>query len=379
MKVSENRVDTFPNNFHIVDLTTKLLELLQAAEAAKHNSQVSSSVGFETETRPKSIRCNNYQSCMRHSHIHYGLTKKKKFLFIMLTLIVLFVCFRVFVTKANHPAKTPKTQKRLPMLKLKCNTGILWPFGIAIINTSDMIITDYRLNGSLHIYNRVGTFQYKTRSYSLPFNILPLPEGKLLVTDQANIHVLAVSTFKTVQKLPMVLCWGLALNRNRSIIAAACIGSKAERSRGYVVLLKPDGTIIKKIDRFNGQKLFKVPRFCAFTSKDHLLVTDESDTKNPLTVLSPEGVPLYTYGSKGSGEGQLRIPTGVCVDRYDNIIIADSDNHRIHLLNRDGKFVKYVVTKRDGLRYPLAVAINNEGDLVVTQLKGEVKVFKYVV
>ena len=48
-------------------------------------------------------------------------------------------------------------------------------------------------------------------------------------------------------------------------------------------------------------------------------------------VFTSEGKFLYSFGSKGEGNGQFNGPTGVAVDSMDNIIVADWGNSRLQV------------------------------------------------
>lgn len=55
--------------------------------------------------------------------------------------------------------------------------------------------------------------------------------------------------------------------------------------------------------------------------------------------------PLFTYGDVyGSGPNQVKCPWGVCIDFYGNILIADSDNKRLHVLDHNGKLLNHIKT-----------------------------------
>jgi sugar lactone lactonase YvrE len=64
-------------------------------------------------------------------------------------------------------------------------------------------------------------------------------------------------------------------------------------------------------------------------------------------------------GKKGSGPGELQIPHGVAVDAQGRIVVADSDNKRVSVFDKDGRFVKAIaapsrggiVTTADGTIY----------------------------
>ncbi|GAB1601568.1 E3 ubiquitin-protein ligase TRIM56-like [Argonauta hians] len=77
------------------------------------------------------------------------------------------------------------------------------------------------------------------------------------------------------------------------------------------------------------------------------------------------------FGEFGTLNAQFTEPSGVAVNAQNDIIIADTNNHRIQIFNKDGRF-KFQFGecgKRDGqLLYPNRVAIaKSSGDIVVTE------------
>ena len=45
-------------------------------------------------------------------------------------------------------------------------------------------------------------------------------------------------------------------------------------------------------------------------------------------------------GKKGKGDGQFNYPSGVTLDSKGNIIVADTNNHRIQIFNAQGQFLR---------------------------------------
>lgn len=77
------------------------------------------------------------------------------------------------------------------------------------------------------------------------------------------------------------------------------------------------------------------------------------------------------FGEFGVMEGQFTEPSGVAVNAQNDIIVADTNNHRIQIFDREGRF-KFQFGecgKRDGqLLYPNRVAVvKTTGDIVVTE------------
>nr|CAG4651623.1 EOG090X01W2 [Triops cancriformis] len=77
------------------------------------------------------------------------------------------------------------------------------------------------------------------------------------------------------------------------------------------------------------------------------------------------------FGEFGVMEGQFTEPSGVAVNAQNDIIVADTNNHRIQIFDKEGRF-KFQFGecgKRDGqLLYPNRVAVvRNSGDIIVTE------------
>lgn len=77
------------------------------------------------------------------------------------------------------------------------------------------------------------------------------------------------------------------------------------------------------------------------------------------------------FGEFGVMEGQFTEPSGVAVNAQNDIIVADTNNHRIQIFDKEGRF-KFQFGecgKRDGqLLYPNRVAVvRTSGDIIVTE------------
>lgn len=52
-----------------------------------------------------------------------------------------------------------------------------------------------------------------------------------------------------------------------------------------------------------------------------------------------KGMFLRKFGSKGSGPGQFEAPTGIAFNAADNLLVCDSQNHRVQVLTSQGEFI----------------------------------------
>ena len=74
------------------------------------------------------------------------------------------------------------------------------------------------------------------------------------------------------------------------------------------------------------------------------------------------------WGSAGSGSGQFRNPKGLGLDAEGNIYVADAHNHRIQVLDANGRFVRKwgsEGTQPGQFKEPWGVAVASNGDVYV--------------
>lgn len=81
----------------------------------------------------------------------------------------------------------------------------------------------------------------------------------------------------------------------------------------------------------------------AIIQSGEVVVTDGG--RHCVSIFSPSGDLIRSFGSHGSGEGQFRNPLGVAVDEKGNIVVADHWNHRIQMFTAEGKFLRAVGSK----------------------------------
>ena len=124
------------------------------------------------------------------------------------------------------------------------------------------------------------------------------------------------------------------------------------------------GTPIRTIDLLNN------PFGIALNQSGEVVVT--SSGWNCVSVFSPSGDKLRSFGTKGSCLGQFMRPGGVAVDGEGNILVADSENHRIQKFTAEGQFLTAVGTKGSG---PLQ--FNEVRDIAINTSNNKVYVVDY--
>jgi len=100
-------------------------------------------------------------------------------------------------------------------------------------------------------------------------------------------------------------------------------------------------------------------------NNDNLVISYES---NYVTVSDKDGN-TKTYGNSGYQCFKFNSPKGVFVDGDSNILVADSNNSQIKIIDKNGNFRKPIEIKCS----PLSVAVDYEGNVFVTTQHGILK------
>ena len=88
------------------------------------------------------------------------------------------------------------------------------------------------------------------------------------------------------------------------------------------------------------QELFNRPNAVAIATNGDIYVSDGYNNSR-VVHFNKEGKFIRIIGgTKGAEPGQLQLPHGVVVDSQGRILVADSDNKRIAVFNKDAKFVE---------------------------------------
>ena len=98
---------------------------------------------------------------------------------------------------------------------------------------------------------------------------------------------------------------------------------------------------------------------------------------NRIQKLTVTGEFLMTFGTKGSGDGQLCHAWGMCLSSNGNVYVTEYTNSRVQVFNPDGTFYYIIKGKGAGaLQHPQAVALDPSGNLHIADSSSKcVKVF----
>nr|XP_022318741.1 uncharacterized protein LOC111121668 isoform X2 [Crassostrea virginica] len=109
------------------------------------------------------------------------------------------------------------------------------------------------------------------------------------------------------------------------------------------------------------------PGFLCSTSSGDLLVLLTSDDLHQTKVVR------YS-GSTETQTIQLDHQVGITTDSRANILTSDSNNCRIHIIDQDGCFLRFI---HSGLLYPYGLCVDSQDNLFVAEISNKVKKLQY--
>lgn len=124
-----------------------------------------------------------------------------------------------------------------------------------------------------------------------------------------------------------------------------------------IKVLSPNGSEL--LQSFGDPYLYGSPSF-AVHHRDKFFVSYRE--KHRVMVFNDEGTFLFDIGAAGHGQEKLTSPLGLAIDKFNHLIVCDSDSSRLQVFTLDGRYV----TTISGFGSPEFAAVSKEGQLYVT-------------
>ena len=188
-----------------------------------------------------------------------------------------------------------------------------YPMSVTFNNTGDLTICD---SGDVFCFNESGRF----------------------IKNFVNDHLIKAGYINTAFDGRMLVC---------------------DWNDKTVKVLSPDGTEL--LQSFRAPGCNESP-WLALRHRDMFYVA--YGWAHCVKVFNAEGEFLYDIGT--TGPGKLHRPTGLAVDKFNNLIVCDGFNVEVFTL--EGKFVSSIKGQRAQLLHPLAVAVSNAGQVFITDI-----------
>lgn len=151
-------------------------------------------------------------------------------------------------------------------------------------------------------------------------------------------------------------------------------------SRRMIAKLSKYGEIVATMEKNKEQtNIFGYPFRIAVNTNGDICVSDYGDGTRGVTILQRDGTVKCWYKGQPATKAsdQPFLPHGIVCDGNGYILVSDWNNDCVHVLDKDGNFMLYLVNAKDGLEGPNALGLDGRGYLWVGDSHGVVRIFKY--
>ncbi|XP_062586269.1 uncharacterized protein LOC134247887 [Saccostrea cucullata] len=198
--------------------------------------------------------------------------------------------------------------------------------------------------------------------------------GHLLTTDKSRRTVSQFSPHRKTN-MDLIRCgdWsptgGICCSSDHKIFV-----SLLNNKRGKICVYTSSGELENSIEKSStGKPIFSYPWYIAVNENKNICVSDKA--KKSVLVVSQTGLLQATYRpTKGTF-----VPYGIATDKFNHILVADSDNSKIHILSEACEVQLLIQCKDLGLSKPRSLCVKSEGELWVGNgEKGIIQLLQYI-
>ena len=121
-----------------------------------------------------------------------------------------------------------------------------------------------------------------------------------------------------------------------------------------------------------GDGQFIWPTGILLDREENLFVSDSG--LHRITIMNTEGEFIGKWGEHGSGDGQLDRPAGIAFDADENVYVVDTMNHRIQKFTRDGAYLMNWGSFGDGegqFNMPWGITVDELGDVYAVDWRND--------
>ncbi|HTE35107.1 MAG TPA: 6-bladed beta-propeller, partial [Reyranella sp.] len=115
----------------------------------------------------------------------------------------------------------------------------------------------------------------------------------------------------------------------------------ADRDAHQVLRFDKDGKVVQALGKRHWPSLdapFNHPTAAAQAPDGEIYVADGYGNSS-VHRFAADGSLIRTWGGQGSGPGAFTTPHAIAVDRRGRVLVADRENNRVQVFDRDGNFV----------------------------------------
>ena len=268
-------------------------------------------------------------------------TKKKKLIILGVLLLILLIAiaavlYYLFRKKPITAVISGRGSKAVYMRSI--DAGFDWPIGIAVnkngsrvyvVDSNNRLVKSFNAGGQeVGSFGKVSSGKGGAEGFMNPLYVAVSPlSGDVYVTD---------------------------------------------RSTASVSIYSANGEAKDKFVPKTDDKNFAwSPLGIAFDAKGNLYVSDATKGSHRILIFDENGKLKIKFGKEGTANGEFEYPNGICVDADGIIYVADTNNSRVQVFDKTGKFKRTIgKTGKNNVGHPVGIAFDGNGRLNVVDTFG---------